>query len=108
MAVTVQVPVQVLRAAKVGWDDAADLLDGSWRRLETTSVNGLSTEVAAAAQRFQETWAEEIRRRALDARRHSEAFVEVAGEFSYSDLAAAEEARALLGWVHRDAPIGEA
>ena len=105
MAVTLVVPPGVLEAAKVGWDDAADGLDGAWRRLSRSSTDGFSPAVAAAADAFQDAWTEEIKRRALQAQDHSDAFVEVSGVLAFSDAAAAEHARGLLGWVHRDVRI---
>lgn len=105
MAVTIVVPPGVLAAAKAAWDDAADGLDGGWRRLVTASSAGFSPTVVAAVESFQTAWADELKRRATEAQDNSDAFVEVGGVYRFSDVASAERARALLGWVHHDVPI---
>ena len=107
MAVTIDVPPGVLAAAKVAWDDAADGLDGAWRRLGKASTSGFAPTVVSAVEAFQTTWTDELKRRAEAAQDNSDALVEVSGGFEFVDVAAAEKARALLGWVHRAAPIGE-
>jgi len=105
MAVTLAVPDGVLAAAKAAWDDAADGLDGAWRRLGKASTEGFSPAVAAAAEAFQDTWVTELKHRAEDAQEHSDAFVEVAGVFEFTDRASAEQARGLLAWTYRTAAI---
>lgn len=105
MAVTLAVPPGVLAAAKAAWDDAADGLDGGWRRLVKASTSGFSPTVVVAAEAFQTAWADELKRRAVEAQDNSDAFVEVGGAYEFADVASAEQARALLGWVHRDVPI---
>jgi len=105
MAVTLAVPAGVLAAAKAAWDDAADGLDGGWRRLVKASSAGFSSTVVAAVEAFQTTWGDELKRRATEAQDNSEAFVEVGGVYQFTDAASAERARALLGWVHHDVPI---
>lgn len=103
MAVTLAVPDGVLAAAKVAWDDAADGLDGAWRRLGKTSTAGFSPAVTAAADAFSDTWMAEIKHRAEDAQEHSDAFVEVGGIIEFADRASAEQARGLLAWTYRAA-----
>lgn len=105
MAVTLAVPDGVLAAAKAAWDDAADGLDGAWRRLGKTSTGGFSPAVAAAVDAFGDTWVAELKRRATDAQDHSDAFVEVAGVFAFTDRTSAEQARGLLAWTYRSAAI---
>lgn len=105
MAVTLAVPPGVLALARAAWDDAADGLDGGWRRLVKASTSGFSSTVVAAVEAFQATWVDELKRRAVEAQDNSEAFVEVRGVYQFVDVASAERARALLGWVHRDVPI---
>ncbi|MFW6866626.1 hypothetical protein ACOACQ_04510 [Nocardioides sp. CPCC 206347] len=107
MGVTIDVPPGVLAAAKTAWDDAADGLDGAWRRLGKASTAGFAPAVVTAVEAFQTTWTDELKRRAEAAQANSDAFVEVSGDFEFTDAAAAEQARALLGWAHRAAPIGE-
>ena len=105
MAVTLAVPAGVLARARAAWDDAADGLDGGWRRLVKAATAGVSSTVVPAVEAFQQTWVDELKRRAVEAQDNSEAFVEVGGVYQFVDVASAERARALLGWVHRDVPL---
>lgn len=105
MAVTLEVSAEVLRAVKAKWDEAADALDGAWRRLDKASTDGFSGEVAAAVEAFQEPWVDEIKDRAAEAQANSEAIVILGDRLWATDAAIAEHVRSLLPWAHHDAPI---
>lgn len=106
MAVTLAVPYQVLREMKRRWDDSADELDGSWRRLSKVSTKGFSPEVAAAVDAFTDPWVEEIKACAETAQGYSDEIVFFRNILVLTDEAHAQRIRAALPWVHRDAEIG--
>ena len=105
MAVTLEVPVLVLQAAALEWDDAGDTLDGAWRRLDKASTADLSPEVAAAVQAFQTSWADEIKACGQRAQRCSEALTDSLQHFTSLDEAEAERLRGMLPWAYRTARI---
>lgn len=105
MAVTLRVPPQVLRQAKARWDDAADELDGSWRRLERSSTEGFSAQVASAVEAFREPWVDEIKTCARTAQGHSDDILLFGSTLVVTDVAAAERVRSALPWDQRRAPI---
>jgi hypothetical protein len=106
--VTLQVSAEVLRTAKAKWDQAADELDGSWRRLDKASTDGFSSEVAAAMEAFCEPWVDELKDCAVEAQDNSEAIVMFRDVLWATDAASAERIRSLLPWAHHDAPISGA
>lgn len=106
MAVTLHVAYQVLRDAKRRWDDSADDLGGSWRRLSRASTSGLSAEVAAAVEAFRDPWVEELKAAAEQAQDHSDDIVLFHEHLVVSDQAHAERIRSLLPWAQHDAEIG--
>lgn len=105
MAVTLAVPYQVLRTAKVAWDQSADELDGNWRRLSKVSTDGLSAKVAAAVTAFREPWVDEIKACAGQAQSNSDAFVFFRNIVVLGDEAQATRLRSLLPWAYRNAEI---
>lgn len=107
MAVTLVVSTAVLREAKAAWDDGADELDGTWRRLHKTGTAGFSSEVAAAVIAFREPWVDELKAAGLQAQGHSDAIVLFQGSVVTADTAEAERLRSLLPWAQRDAAIVE-
>ncbi|WP_435771883.1 hypothetical protein [Nocardioides sp. SYSU DS0651] len=104
---TLAVPPGVLSAAKAEWDDAADELDGNWRRLHKASTDGFSPEVAAAVEAFREPWVDEIKAAAREAQGHSDDLALFHHQVLLADAEQAERIRALLPWVHRNAEIRE-
>lgn len=107
MAVTLAVTTTVLLEAKARWDDGADELDGTWRRLHKTGTSGFSPEVAAAVVGFREPWVDELKAAGLQAQGHSDAIVLFHGSVVVADAAQAEGLRALLPWAQQDAAIVE-
>ncbi|MDQ6527269.1 hypothetical protein RB608_26885 [Nocardioides sp. LHD-245] len=107
MAVILDVPYAVLRAARESWDLASDELDGAWRRLARLSTAGLSATVAAAVRGFAEPWADELKAAAGLAAGHAEEFVFFHRRLVIVDRAQAEGLRALLPWADRDAAVRE-
>lgn len=107
MTATLDVPYAVLAGIKGKWDEAADGLDGSWRRLHKTSTEGFSAEVSAAVEAFREPWVDEIKAMALQAQGNSEELVLFRGLLVLIDAAQAERVRSLLPWVHHAAGIRE-
>lgn len=107
MAVTLAVSREVLLDAKARWDDGADQLDGTWRRLHKTGTSGFSSEVAAAVTAFREPWVDELKAAGLQAQGHSDAIVLFQGSVVAADTAEAERLRALLPWAQRGAAIVE-
>lgn len=105
MGVTIDVPYDVLKAAKAEWDDAADELDGSFRRLLRTSTTGLSPRAAAAVDSFRGEWGRELRARGRQAQAYSDAFVDTGSDFLVTDLAQARLMRSVLPWTYHDAGI---
>ena len=107
MAVTLAVPMAVLEETKAQWDDSADELDGTWRRLHKTGTSGISSEVAAAVLAFREPWVDELKAAGLQAQGHSDAIVLFHGAAVLADTEQAERLRSLLPWSHQDAAIVE-
>lgn len=107
MAVTLAVSTKVLMEAKARWDDGADELDGTWRRLHRTGTSGFSSEVAAAVVAFREPWVDELKAAGLQAQGHSDAIVLFLGTAVVADAAEAERLRSLLPWAQRGAAIVE-
>lgn len=107
MAVTLDVPFEVLRTARARWDEVGDELDGSWRRLHKTSTTGFSAAVAAAVEAFREPWVDEVKASAEVAQAHSEEIVLFGRRVVLVDADQAARVRSLLPWLHRDAGIGE-
>lgn len=105
MGVTLDVPTHVLEHFKGEWDAAADKLDGGWRRLAKVSTEGLSREVVAAVEDFQDALVAEIKRIAGAAQDNSDAFVKTGDDFQITDRAGAERLRGLLPWAYHDAGI---
>lgn len=105
MAVTLSVSYRELQEIKGKWDEAADELDGSWRRLHKASTDGFSVEVAAAVEAFREPWVDEIKGASEQAQGHSEEIRLFRGHVLLADAAEAERIRSLLPWVHHDATI---
>ncbi|KRB76958.1 hypothetical protein ASE01_09315 [Nocardioides sp. Root190] len=105
MAVTLDVPFEVLRTAKIKWDEAADELDGNWRRLHKSSIAGFSAEVTAAVEAFREPWVDEIKVAGERAQAHSDEIVLFGQRVWLADADQAERVRALLPWAHSDAGI---
>lgn len=107
MSVTLAVPYAVLQQVKGAWDEAADELDGNWRRLHKASVVGFSPEVAAAVEAFRDPWVDEIKAAAEQAQGHSDEITLYRGLVILIDSAQAERVRSLLPWIHRAAEIRE-
>lgn len=107
MTITLAVPYTVLLTVKGRWDQSADELDGSWRRLHKASTDGFSAEVAAAVEAFREPWVDEIRTMALQAQGNSDEIVFHRGLVRLADAAQAERVRSLLPWAHHAAGIRE-
>ena len=105
MAVTIDVPYSVLEAAKAEWDQAADELDGSFRRLITTSTSGLAPAVVAAVDTFRRRWGEELKACGAQAQTFSDAFHDTGTDFLVTDTAQARRLRSLLPWAFHDARI---
>jgi hypothetical protein len=107
MAVILDVPYAVLRAARERWDLAGDELDGAWRRLTAASTTDLSATVAAAVTGFAEPWADELKAAAALAAGYAEEFVFFHRRLVVVDRAQAERLRSLLPWAERDAAVRE-
>lgn len=107
MAVTLAVPYAVVLGIKAKWDEAADGLDGNWRRLHKASTDGFSPEVAAAIEAFREPWVDEIKAAAQQAQGYSDEITVFQGRVLIADLEQAERLRSLMPWAHRDAAITE-
>ena len=105
MAVILHVPAGVVHKAKAQWDEAADELDGNWRRLHKASTAGFSNDVVAAIEAFREPWVDEIKAASQQAQEYAESVTFFGGLVVVADTAQAEELRALLPWVHRAAEI---
>ena len=105
MAVTLAVPYDVLQEAKRKWDEAADELDGNWRRLSKASTDGFSTRVAAAVEAFREPWVDEIKGAGEQAQGYSEEIVFFRNWLVLADEAEAERIRSILPWAYHDAEI---
>lgn len=103
---TLAVPYVVLRDMKRKWDESADELDGSWRRLSRTSTKGFSAEVEAAVEAFREPWVDEVKACAETAQAHGDDIVFFRNILVLTDEAHAERIRAALPWLHRNAEIG--
>lgn len=101
---TLEVSAEVLRTAKAKWDQAADELDGSWRRLDEASTDGFSGEVAAAVAAFCDPWVDEIKACATEAQGNSDAIVVFRDLLWTTDAASAERIRSLLPWAHHASP----
>lgn len=107
MSVTLAVSSAVLQQVKGRWDEAADELDGNWRRLHRTSTAGFSSEVAAAVEAFREPWVDEIKASAGQAQGYSDEITVYRGLIIFTDSAQAERVRSLLPWIHHAAEIRE-
>jgi hypothetical protein len=107
MTITIDVPYAVLRAARDRWDEAADELDGAWRRLAKVSTSDLSDAVAAAVTAFTDPWVDEVKAVARRAQGYADEFVFFRRLLVLVDQAQAERLRALLPWAERDAAVGE-
>lgn len=107
MAVTLAVPPAVLQETKAKWDDGADELDGTWRRLHKTGTSGFSPEVAAAVLAFREPWVDELKAAGLQAQGYSDAIVLFLGTAVVADDQQAERLRSLLPWAYHAAAISE-
>lgn len=107
MAVILDVPYAVLRAARESWDLAGDELDGAWRRLARASTTDLSATVVAAVRGFAEPWADELKAAAALAAAHAEEFVFFHRRLVIVDRAQAERLRSLLPWAEHDASVRE-
>ena len=105
MAVTLAVPFEVVSRAKADWDEAADTLDGSWRRLHRTTGAGLSTDVVAALEDFREPWVDELKACATRAQANSDEILLWRGTVVLADAEQAARVRALLPWVHHAADV---
>jgi hypothetical protein len=106
MAVTIDVPYEVLEAAKGEWDSAADRLDGSFRRLLRASTGSLSPAVTAAVETSRQRWADELKSCGQQAQGYSDAFYDTGTDFLITDRAEAELIRSVLPWAYHDARIG--
>jgi hypothetical protein len=106
MAVTLDVPYAVLKAAKQEWDSAADRLDGSFRHLVRASTTSLSPAVTAAVETFRHAWGDELRCCGQRAQGYSDAFYDTGTDFLVTDVAEAELLRSVLPWAYHDARIG--
>ncbi|GAA3533508.1 hypothetical protein [Nocardioides daeguensis] len=107
MTITLDVPYAVLKAARDRWDEAADELDGAWRRLAKVSTSDLSDAVAAAVTAFADPWVDELKVVARQAQGYADEFVFFRRLLVLVDRAQAERLRALLPWTERDAAVGE-
>jgi hypothetical protein len=105
MAVTIDVPYSVLSAAKAEWDEAADELDGSFRRLVTASTSGLSPTATAAVDTFRQRWGDELKACGQKAQMFSDAFLDTGNDFLITDTAQARLMRSVLPWAFHDARI---
>lgn len=105
MAVTLAVPYAVVNEIKGEWDEAADKLDGNWRRLHKAETDGFSSEVAAAIEAFREPWVDEIKAAAQQAQGYSDEIGVFYLQVTVADVAQAERVRSLLPWSHRNAKI---
>jgi len=105
MGVTVDVPPGVLKKARREWDEAAENLDGQWRRLHRVDTGGLSSEVVVAFERYRETWVDELKADHRKAVRFHEALEGVDADFTVTDTQEAERLRDLLPWRYRNATI---
>lgn len=105
MAVTLGVPADVLKMVKAQWDDSADELDGTWRRLHRASTDGFSPEVAAAVESFREPWVDEIKAVAGQAQDYSDEIIFFIASVFLIDVAQAERIRSTMPWAFHDAPI---
>lgn len=105
MAVTIDIPVGVLRAARREWDAAAETIGTQWRRLHRVSSADLSPPVALAFRVFREAWVDELKHSHHRATAFTEALADADTDFAFADARAAERARALLPWAYRDARL---
>jgi hypothetical protein len=105
MAVTIDVPYSVLRAAKAEWDEAADALDGAFRRLVTAPTSGLSATATAAVEAFQQGWGDELKACGQKAQSFSDAFHDTGSDFLITDTAQARLIRSVLPWAFHEARI---
>ena len=105
MAVTIEVPAGVLKAARREWDAAAETIGTQWRRLHRVSPAGLSPPVAAAFRAFRESWVDELKHSQHRATAFTEALADAGTDFAFTDTRAAERARGLLPWTYHDARL---
>lgn len=100
-----EVDFATLMSVSSTWDEAADRLDGSWRRLHGTSASPMDPGVVAAFEIFRENWVDEIKSVATASQTHADNLADAAASYSTVDEAAYERLRAVLPFEYRNSSL---
>ena len=99
---TIRVWTSALVAARAGWEEQAEALDGLYRNLAQATPGLLGSRVGPVAEAFLGTWEQRVRDLRRDGSDHADAIAATMHDFLLTDAESVQRTQDLLLWSDRD------